>query len=253
MSPEPHPGDWIQSQPGTRKIFYRQYFDTWDEVPASYRIERIGESDEPPPAITPAWLIESMERAGNFVVNVVKDWPNVLWTRHGAYDAVNAFVRHGKATDAAHEAADARRGRVIEQMNWAIAPDEALIVEFDAKPDWFWQLGACTVFGASLEFRYRPVSLTSGMSPVDADGTTRVVMSHTDPGFTNWIDIQGHTRGWLLFRNMFTRDTPELRTRLVRAADLDAELGSVATRITPDARQAELRRRRAANLRRYPA
>jgi hypothetical protein len=96
------------------------------------------------------------------------------------------------------------------------------------------------------------VNLTSGLSAVDSDGTTRVVLGHTDPGYTNWVDTQGHTRGWLLFRNMFTRSTPELRARVVRAADLDTEIGDIATRITPEARRAELRRRRHANLRRFP-
>jgi hypothetical protein len=252
ISPHPQPGNWIQSQPGTRKIFYRQYFDGWDETPASYRIERIGSDAKPPPAIEPAWMIESFERAANFVVNTTKDWPNVLWTRHGAYEAVNNFVRHGQASDTAHEAADARRGRVIQQMNWRIEPSEALIIEFRPEPDWFWQIGACTVFGASLEFRYRQVSLTSANAPRDPDGMMRVILSHDDPGFANWIDLQGHSRGWLLFRNMLTRASPDLRTRLVPADKLGAELSGLATPITPEQRHTELRRRRAANLRRYP-
>jgi hypothetical protein len=252
ISPEPHDGNWIQSQPGTRKIFYRQYFDHWDEVPGTYRIERIGDSVEPPPAIEPAWLIESMARAGRFVVDATRDWPNVLFERHGNYERMNQFVRYGQASDAANEEADARRGRVVQQLYWDVAPDEALVVEFESEPGWFWQFGACTVFGGSLEFRYRQVSLTSGMSPVDPDGTTRVVLSHADPGIWNWLDTQGHTRGWLLFRNMLTRDVPDIRTRVVGARDLGRELGGVATPITPEERRAELRRRRVANMRRYP-
>ena len=252
ISPEPHPGNWIESRPGVRKIFYRQYFDHWDEIPATFRIERIGDGAEPPPALEPAWLLESFERAADFVVNTVKDWPNVLWERHGVYEAVNSFVRHGQERDSSHESIDNRRGRVIQEMFWDIAPDEAVIIEFDADPEWFWQFGACTVFGASLEFRYRQVSLTSAMSPVDSDGVTRVVLGHVDPGFANWIDTQGHQRGWLLLRNMLTRSTPELLTRRVPASELEREIGTVATRITPAERVAELRRRRAANLRRYP-
>ena len=252
ISPEFHPGNWIQSQPGTRKIFYRQYFDSWDEVPASYRIERIGDSDEPPPALEPTWLLESFERAGQFVVDTVKDWPNVLWKRHGNYEIVNAFVRYGQASDAPHEAADARRGRVIQQMHWNIERDEALVIEFESDPDWFWQFGECTVFGASLDFRYRQVSLTSGTSLVDPDGKTRIVVSHSDPGFANWLDTQEHIRGWLLFRNMLTRDIPDLSTRLMKAAQLAQEIGHVATPITAQERGAVLRLRRTANMRRYP-
>jgi hypothetical protein len=252
VSPDPQPGNWIRSEPGTRKIFYRQYFDTWDEVPAHYKIERVGTDDAPPPAIEPAWLIDSFQRAGAFVVDATKDWPNVLFERHGNYDTINAFIRYGKADDEENEATDIRRGRVIQQLHWNLEDDEALVIEFEAAPDWFWQFGACTVFGASLEFRYRQVSLTSGMSPVDPDGTTRIVLSHADPGFANWLDTQEHTRGWLLFRNMLTRDIPDIRTRVVKAADVESELGALATRITPEARRAELRRRRTANLRRYP-
>jgi hypothetical protein len=251
IGPDPHPGNWIQSRPGTRKVFYRQYFDLWDEVPASYRIERIGD-EGPPPAIAPAWLLESFDKAAGFVVNTTKDWPEVLWERHGNYETVNAFVRYGQVSDTAHESADARRGRVIQQMHWDIAEDEALVIEFESDPDQFWQLGACTVFGASLEFRYRQVSLTSGNSPVDPDGKTRVVLAHQDPGFANWIDTQEHTRGWMLFRNMLTRSTPDLHTRVLKVSDVENDIGAVATRITPAARQSELHRRRVANMRRYP-
>src|SRR6185436_7091275 len=143
-------------------------------------------------------------------------------------------TRYGDVQDSAHESADARRGRVIETMSWDLAADDVAIIEFEAERDAFWQMSACTVFGASLEFRYRQVSLTSGMAPVDADGVTRVIVAHDDPGFANWIDVQGHTRGWMLFRNMQTRATPELRTRVVKAADLEREIGAIATRISPE-------------------
>jgi hypothetical protein len=252
ISPQPHSGNWIKSAPGTRKIFYRQYFDTWDEIPASSSIHRVGEDDEPPPAIEPATLIDAFEHAGRFVVDVVKDWPDSLWTRYGKYDAFNVFTRYGDVKDKAHEESDARRGRVIETMSWDLAADDVAIIEFEAERDAFWQMSACSVFGASLEFRYRQVNLTSGMSPVDADGMTRVIVSHADPGFANWIDVQGHTRGWMLFRNMFTRESPALRTRVFKAAEVEREIGQVATRITPAQRRDALRRRREGVLRRYP-
>src|SRR5262249_34830811 len=56
ISPKPHPGNWVESPAGLRKLFYRQYFDSWDEVPATYRIERVSDAEEPPPAIHPAAL-----------------------------------------------------------------------------------------------------------------------------------------------------------------------------------------------------
>src|SRR4051812_28582226 len=33
--------NWLPTTAGSRKLFLRQYFDSWDEEPASYRIERV--------------------------------------------------------------------------------------------------------------------------------------------------------------------------------------------------------------------
>ena len=252
ISPTEHPGNWLQSTPGVRKIFYRQYFDSWDEIPARFRIERIGGDEEPPAALEPAELIEAFERAGEFVVNVVKDWPDTLWEREGTGDIFNRLVNYGgPASLERPEAFDIRRGRFITTMNWDLAPDEAIIMEFTAPEGLFWQMTACSVFGASLEYRYRQVSLTSGMTPVDRDGATRLILSHSDPGFVNWIDTQAHTRGWLYWRNMFTRVIPEATTRVLPFADLERELGDIAPLITAEQRKAELSRRRRANMRRF--
>jgi hypothetical protein len=252
ISPEPHEGNWIQSQPGTRKIYYRQYFDGWDEVPANYRIERIGCDDEPPPSITPVELVDSFQRAGRFVLECTTDWPHILFDIDRNWDFPNEFIRHGAVSNSENEEIDTRRGRLVQQIYWVIQPDEAVIVEFDVPDDYFWQYTGCNLFGGSLEYRYRQVNLTAGLTPRDNDGTTRFVMCHDDPGFANWIDLQGHTHGWGLFRNNLTRHTPELRTRLVKTADLEAELGDTSPRVTPDERRAEMRRRREANMRRFP-
>jgi hypothetical protein len=253
VSPEPQTGNWMQSKPGTRKIFYRQYFDHWDEVPATYRIERVGSAEAPPAGLPSRDLLAAFEDAARFVVNTTKEWPDYHWGREGTHGVFNQFKRYGAAipSDQDVESIDARRGRVVACLNWCVDPDQALILDFVPNPEWFWQITACTVFGASLEYRYRQVSLTSGMSPLDQDGHVRVVVAHDDPGVANWIDVQAHSRGWLYFRNMFTREVPEVRTKLVPAAALHDELGSVAATITPQDRSHELRKRREANQRRF--
>jgi hypothetical protein len=252
ISPEQHPGNWIESKPGIRKIFYRQYFDTWDEQPARFKIERIGGTTEPPPAIEPVELLDAFDRAGNFVVDVTKDWPDTLWERERTASTFNKMVRYGGPSNVENvEDVDALRGRVVATMNWDIPRDQALVMEFEAAPAWFWQITACSVFGASLEYRYRQVSLTSGMTPTGSDGIVRVFLAHDDPHYANWIDVQGHTKGWLYFRNMFTRTVPEFRTQLVPLAELDDVIGDTAPRITSEERLAELQRRREANLRRH--
>jgi hypothetical protein len=251
---DPHEGNWLQLKPGSRKLFFRQYFDRWDEEPAQIRIERVGPVDPPPP-LSADVLLEAMHAAGKFVYDAVDVWPDLFNERYRLEDHINAFVaRRANAkpgvTVAYSEDVDEKRGRIISHMSWALRPEEAMIIEFE--PPSFWQVTNMNIFGASLDFRYRQVNLTSGNSALDSDHMVRLVMTHSDPGFANWIDTQGHAHGWMHFRNVRSRDLPDLRTRVVPFDDLDRELSATSPKVTPEERDAELRRRSDAYARRFP-
>jgi hypothetical protein len=254
LSPEPHKGNWVELKPGTRKLFYRQYFDRWDEEPALLRIERVGPVDPPAP-LRADTLLEAMRAAGTFVYDVADSWPDNYYERYRLHEHINEFVAQrtneqvGVQTPWTDDV-DARRGRIISHLAWELRPDEALVIEFEPQP--FWQVTNMNVFGASMDFRFRQVNLTSGTSVIDRDGTVRLVMAHTDPGFANWIDTQGHEHGWFLFRNVRTRDLPELRTRVLPFRDLDGALSPTSPKVTPSERDVELHRRGDAYARRFP-
>ena len=50
--------NWLPTTPETRKLFLRQGFDAWDEVPARLSIERI-DMREPRPLPSPETLAET--------------------------------------------------------------------------------------------------------------------------------------------------------------------------------------------------
>src|SRR3546814_13684574 len=77
------------------------------------------------------------------------------------------------------DGSDARRGRAVAHLCWALAPDEALIIEFDAHDD-FWMVTNSGVFFNSMDYRYRPVSYTPSRTRVDRDGNIRIILSHDD-------------------------------------------------------------------------
>jgi hypothetical protein len=163
-------------------------------------------------------------------------------------DAVNAFPASRFAATA--EQRDARRGRSIATMHWALAPDEALILSFDAS-DGFWMLTNMGTFWNSMDYLYRPVSATPSRTVVDADGRVRLVMAHRDPGLHNWIDTQTFDEGYLTFRIIGSRDVPPIETAVVRHDELDAHLPSGTARVTPAERNAQLHARFDAIRRRY--
>ncbi|WCT73614.1 hypothetical protein PQ455_18715 [Sphingomonas naphthae] len=228
--------NWLPTTPGTRKLFLRQGFDRFDERPATMRIERVG-MEGPRPLPTPADMIGAFDWAGDFVSNIMAEWPD--WSfANGGVDATrpNAFpvlIDTGE---------DRKRGRAATAMHWVLAPDEALIVEFDAH-DGLWMFTNGGVFMNSMDFLYRPVSTTPSRTAVDADGRIRLILAHEDPGFANWIDTQGFTRGNLTYRHMLEGAPVPLATRLVKRANLAAALPADSATVTPAERLERMRAR----------
>ena len=236
--------NWLPTTSGTRKLFLRQGFDAWSELPARMRIERI-DMAEPKPLPTPDTMIDAIEWAGTFVSEMMRDWPD--WSfENGGIDA-----KHPNAFPAvANTEADKKRGRAVANMFWKLAPDEALIVEFDSH-DGFWMLTNMGPFMTSMDYLHRPVSYTPARSKVDQDGQVRMVLAHDDPGYHNWLDTQGFVQGHLTYRSLQNSNSVNFSTRLVKRAALQAAMPSFSVRTSPEERVAQLHARFNSIRRRY--
>jgi len=231
--------NWLPTTAGTRKLFLRQGFDRWDELPARLRIERVGMT-EPRPLPTPDTMVQAMDWAGRFVTGLMNDWPDHPYRYGNAVDPVN--VNRFPPEPAGDLASDRKRGRAVANMCWQLAADEALIVEFDAH-DGFWMMSNMGVFFNSMDYLYRPVSYTPSRTKVDGDGKVRLILSHEDPGYHNWLDTQGFERGNLTYRNLLSDASTTLNTRLVKRSALAQALPAETVRVTPEQRIAQLRAR----------
>jgi hypothetical protein len=246
--------NWLPTTLGTRKLFLRQYFDSWDEEAADYRIERVGMVG-PRPIPTVSEMVDAIRWAADFVYNVVDFWPEWTWASGESIDAdtVNRFngknVRPNRDIAPETDDLDQKRGRLGTQMRWNLKPDEALILEFDHSND-FWMVTSEGMFGNSMDFLYRNVSYTPSRTAVDGDGKIRLVLSATDPGFANWLDNQGYSSGIVTFRNVMAGKIPELRTQVLPVNGLAEQL-THAKRITREERVDQLHQRFDAIRRRY--
>ncbi len=245
--------NWLPTTPGSRKLFLRQGFDSWSELPARMRIERI-DMAEPRPMPTPDEVITAMDWAGRFVKGLMEDKPDWTYTFAGEVDPtlINAFPAERRATDNSvyNVESDKKRGRAASVMCWKLAPDEALILEFDHH-DGFWMMTNMGVFFTSMDYLYRPVSYTPSRTRVDSDGKIRLILSHDDPGYHNWVDTQGFEQGHLANRNLFTTGLTEFRTQVVKRAELTAAMPADAAKVTREQRAQLLRERYHAIMQRY--
>lgn len=236
--------NWLPTTTGSRKLFIRQGFDRWDELPAQVRIERIDMDYPKPLPLTPE-MVEAMRWAGDFVTGLMADWPEFPFT-YGGVDPnrPNSFPQVD-ATDA-----DARRGRAAANMYWELADDEALILEFGAHAG-LWMLTNMGVFFNSMDYLYRPVSYTPSRTKTDADGRIRLVMAHRDPGVHNWIDTQGFACGNLTYRHMLEGAPAALNTQVVKHDELLAALPADTALVSPAERTAAMWERFRGIRRRY--
>lgn len=225
--------NWLPTTPGSRKLFIRQGFDRWEERPARMRIERV-DMAEPRPVPSPAEIVSAIGWAGDFLSGMMSDWPEFPF----AYGGVDA-EHHNRFPDVTATGADAKRGRAAANMHWRLAPDESLIVEFDTH-DGLWMLTNMGPFFTSMDYLYRPVSYTPSRTAVDTDNTVRLVLSHDDPGYHNWLDTQGFERGNLTYRHMLDGEPAVLRTRVVKRADLPEALPHDTATVTPAERIGQL-------------
>lgn len=229
-------GNWLPTTASSRKLFIRQGFDRWDETPWHLRIERVG-MDTPRPLPTPATMVESMDWAGRFLHDLMEQWPDHRYRYSGGWidpERLNEFP--GLESP---DADDAKRGRAVAMMIWALAPDDALVVELDATDD-FWMASLGGVFMNSFDYLYRSVSLTTSRAAADRDAKVRLVMCATDPGYRNWLDTQAFEQGILAFRTVMGAPMPTLRTQMVPRAELASVLPADSARATRDERRAEL-------------
>lgn len=245
--------NWLPTTPGSRKLFIRQGFDDWSELPAQMRIERVGMT-EPRPMPDPAEMIAATRWAGTFVQELMQDWPDWSYEQSENVDPglLNQFPSSRRHLDdpVYNTRLDAVRGRTIDNMVWRLEPDEALIMEFD-DPGTFWMLSNMGVFMSSMDYLYRPVSYSPARTRVDGDGKVRIVLAHSDPGFHNWMDTQGFELGNICARNNFVDYGLEFRNTLVKHAALADYLPAESARVTPQERVQQMLRRYHSVMRRY--
>lgn len=241
--------NWLPTTPDSRKLFLRQGFDSWDEESAQFRIERV-DMDEPRPMPTPEIIATSMQWAGDFLSGAMAEWPDRELEIGALFGEGAVNVMPPPRFVGTAEQRDRHRGRLLVTMHWKLAVEEALVIAFE-DVDSFWMFTNMGTFWNSMDYLYRPVSYTPSRAVVDGDGVVRLVMTHGDPGYHNWLDTQGFEEGYLSFRNIGTRDFPPIDTTVVHHDDLAAFLPTDTRTVTPQERAAQLHTRFNAIRRRY--
>ena len=99
--------------------------------------------------------------------------------------------------------------------SYALADDEALVIEGTSPPCAFWNLCLWNQFLQTYDYRYERVTINGGQCSYEADGSWRIVVAHRDPGMPNWLSTAGHHEGRLWFRWFLAESLPARPTTRV--------------------------------------
>jgi hypothetical protein len=244
ISPDPHPGNWLRTDPKARMLMIRQYQYDWDhDAIATFHIERVDTRGTPPEPPTPADVVAALERAATWVERSLRYWPGYA-TRDATARSNIIGPPRTPAGGAPHIAYGAGR--------WSLARDEALLVTSEV-PDadyWNWAAHTDNQFDTG-DFASRSTSINHLQAHTDADGQLRIVVAAVDPGVPNWIDTSGRPGGMLTYRLIGARTKPVPTAEVVSVANVREHLPADHPVIDAAARRDQLARRRIAVLARY--
>ncbi len=221
LSCEKKDKNWLPMTPETGTLVLRQTFlDRGQEQPADLTIERIPSADEEEESkvqeskLDPAIIESGLKSTSTLVAGA-----SILFAKWA-----NDFQKHSNELPMfdpdVSNAAGGDPNIIYYHSHWALAPDEALVI--DAMPPecehWNFQLN--NYWMESLDYRYFQIHTNKHLANYRNDGSVRIIVAHQDPGRDNWIHTTGHESGTMCFRWIKAKEHPQPNTRVVKFSEL---------------------------------
>jgi hypothetical protein len=242
-------------------VIVRSLFHDWArEVSPELHIAPVGSQAAHPDPLNPRDVAERMRRVSDIVQGQMKFWNEFYDIVLGAFadnDEHSFMPRNGlNAPNKAQQATGGGQStNVYSGGMYDLGPDEALVIEVvtPIRPSYS-GFHLANLWGESLDYANHVSSLNAYQAKPDADGTTRFVVAHVDPGVPNWLDTTGLPKGFLTLRWTYTQLPEELPTLTVTKVSLDdlaSHLPSETHTVSPHERREQVRIRQEHVQRRY--
>ncbi len=217
LSCKPQDRNWLPMALETGTLIVRQTFlDRDAETPAELRIERINcpEHERRPSPLTPLQLDEGLKKVGALTAGAPLLFAK--WARD--------FQKHSNELPLFDPEVSLAAGGdpniTYYHSHWAIAQDEALVIEVTPPECEYWNFQLNNYWMESLDYRHHRIHTNKHLAHYEDDRSIRLIVAHEDPGRPNWIETAGHTSGTMCFRWVRAKDPPQPQTRLVKLSSL---------------------------------
>jgi len=135
--------------------------------------------------------------------------------------------------------------------SWDLGPDEALVFEMKPLKAQYWSITATNFWNQALSATDIPGEINNFGAVTDPDGKIRILITHKDPGYVNWISTGGLKVGNINIRLNFLEEEEELTCKKVSLTDLGTVMATNSVKMTSEEREKQLRKTRMGVLDRY--
>lgn len=242
---QPVSGNHCLLSDSTSAIFVREYIAD-DATQKRFRlsIERI---DQPLTVPAESDNEEQLAQKINNAVNMVKNAASVFLnmtrlmrqTINGVQEVVGSNVYGGSLENKYYSG------------SWDLGPDEALLVEMKPVQAQYWSVTGTNFWNQALSATDIPGEINNYGAVTDPDGKIRILITHMDPGYANWISTGGLKVGNINIRFNFLKEAEKVTCKKVRVSDLETVMVPDRVKVTPEEREKQLRKIRMGVLDRY--
>ena len=214
--------NWLQTADGFTFLMVRQtHLDRLNETIADLTIERM-DGPAGDDLFSPEKLVDGLRQTSLFVAGAPLLFAK--WARD--------FQKHSNQLPQFSDAVSTKAGGdpniAYYHSHWALAPDEALLIEALPPRCEHWNFQLNNYWMESLDYTRHQIHTNKHLATYRPDGSVAVIVAHQDPGLadTNWISTVGHQQGTMCWRWVRPDSKPVPETRVVKFADLPALLSA---------------------------
>ena len=228
---KPATGNWLRLGPNSSQITTRHYHESRQSVATiPGRVIPIAIEVLDPAPLEPnggdAQNAARLQWVANFVrehsaMTFHKTTPEMAKKLGWTSLVPNKFNPAGQWKGTAGQNAYGNMHAWYASANYALAPDEALVITGRFPECRFANIVLWNSFMQSFDFANRRISLNRNQIEYEKDGSYRIVIAHRDPGVPNWLDTEGRRKGHMYWRYLFPMTAPGTpKTKVVKVDSL---------------------------------
>lgn len=128
--------------------------------------------------------------------------------------------------------------------SWDLEPDEALVLEMKPVEAAYWSFTASNFWCQSISPTDIPKEINNIDAVTDPDGKIRILITHNDPGYANWISTGGLKVGTITGRFNYQKEEEKVTCKKVKLSDLETVMAENSVKVTSAEREENLRNTR---------